>query len=329
MKLLVTGCNGFIGTNFVKYMLQLHPDWTITNLDALTYAGNRENLLQEEQLPNYHFVHGDIGSAMHVQQAHDCMGGVDAIVNFAAESHVDNSIRNPGVFVQTNVQGTVNLLAFAKEWKCRFVQVSTDEVYGSLGETGLFTEQTPLASNSPYSSSKAAADLMVRAWVETYGLDAVITRCSNNYGPYQFPEKLIPLAVTNVIDGQKIPVYGKGINIRDWLHVDDHCSGIALALEKGKTGEVYNIGGFNEWRNIDIVKEILSILNKDEDMLEFVPDRLGHDLRYAIDSSKITKELGWQPKYDFISGLPATVEWYLQNEKWWRPLKERIQKNKS
>jgi len=326
MKLLVTGCSGFIGTNFVKMLLRERPDWTVVNIDALTYAGNHENLKQEEALSNYHFVHGNICSPEDLEKCEAIFNGApDGVINFAAESHVDNSIRNPGIFVQTNIQGTVNLLSYARKWNARFLQVSTDEVYGSLGETGLFTEETPLASNSPYSSSKAAADLMVRAWNETYKLDTVITRCSNNYGPYQFPEKFIPLALTNLFDDKKIPVYGQGVNIRDWLHVEDHCSGILLAFEKGQTGEVYNIGGFNEWRNIDIAHKLLELTGKDESMLEFVTDRPGHDLRYAIDSAKITRELGWNPKYNFETGLPQTVEWYKNNEAWWRPLQEKLQ----
>lgn len=250
--------------------------------------------------------------------------GVDAIVNFAAESHVDNSIKNPGIFVETNIQGTLTLLKAAQDADIRFLQVSTDEVYGSLGETGLFEEETPLAPNSPYSASKTGADLLVRAWIETYGLDAVITRCSNNYGPYQFPEKLIPLALTNLMDDGVIPIYGEGLNIRDWLHVEDHCSGILLALEKGQKGRIYNIGGFNEWRNIDIAKKLLSLMGKDESSLTFVEDRLGHDMRYAIDSTRITDELGWKPKYVFETGIQQTVDWYKENENWWRPLKEKL-----
>ncbi|HSQ41058.1 MAG TPA: dTDP-glucose 4,6-dehydratase [Fibrobacteraceae bacterium] len=327
MKLLVTGCCGFIGTNFVHQTLRECPDWQISNIDLLTYAGNRENLQSLEGNPRYHFFQGDIVDPAAVALAAALLpGGPDAIVNFAAESHVDNSIKNPGVFVKTNVQGTLSLLHFAKEKGIRYLQVSTDEVYGTLGATGFFTEETPLAANSPYSASKASADLLVRAWHETYGLDAVITRCSNNYGPYQFPEKLIPLAVTNLMQGKKIPVYGKGLNIRDWLHVEDHCSGIRLALEKGKAGRVYNIGGNNEWKNIDIVHELVKILGLGEDRIEFVADRLGHDLRYAIDATRIRTELGWSPKYTFTTGLPETVKWYQQNEAWWVPLKAKLGK---
>ena len=322
MNILVTGCCGFIGTNFVRLVLKEKPDWNIVNLDALTYAGNISNLRDVENNPRYKFYKGDITNDADICAAGDMLpGNLDAIVHFAAESHVDNSIKNPGVFIRTNIEGTLKLLKYAKEKNARHLQVSTDEVYGTLGETGLFTEDTPLAANSPYSASKAGADLLVRAWHETYKLDTVITRCSNNYGPYQFPEKLIPLAVTNLMQGKKIPVYGKGLNIRDWLHVEDHCSGILLALEKGESGRVYNIGGSNEWKNIDIAHELVKIMGMGEDKIEFVTDRLGHDLRYAIDASRIKKELGWQPKYTFSTGLPETVKWYMENESWWMPLK--------
>jgi len=322
MNILATGCCGFIGTNFVRFVLRERPNWNIVNLDALTYAGNIENLKDAENNPHYKFFKGDITKEQDIFAAGDLLPGkLDAIVHFAAESHVDNSIKNPGVFVRTNVEGTLNLLKYAKEKGIRHLQVSTDEVYGTLGSTGYFTEDTPLAANSPYSASKAGADLLVRAWHETYNLDTVITRCSNNYGPYQFPEKLIPLAVTNLMQGKKIPVYGKGLNIRDWLHVEDHCSGILLALEKGEAGRIYNIGGSNEWKNIDIAKELVKIMGKDESQIEFVTDRLGHDLRYAIDATRIRKELGWEPKYTFSTGLPETVKWYVENEAWWKPLK--------
>ena len=310
MNLLVTGCCGFIGSNFVKLLLAERPGWRIANLDALTYAGNRANLEDEEKnSPGYFFCHGDIRRPEDVERAIGMLPGpVDAIVNFAAESHVDNSIRNPGLFVETNVGGTAVLLQAARANKCRFLQVSTDEVYGSLGPTGLFTEETPLAPNSPYSASKASADLMVMAWRRTYGLDALVTRCSNNYGPYQFPEKLIPLALTRLMTGGKIPI---------------HCRGILLALEKGKAGEVYNIGGFNEWRNVDIARELLRLTGNGEDRLEYVADRLGHDRRYAIDSSKITRELGWRPLRTFETGLPETVRWYEEHRAWWEALLDR------
>jgi dTDP-glucose 4,6-dehydratase len=268
MNLLVTGCCGFIGTNFVRFILRERPDWNIVNLDALTYAGNRDNLFEVESSPHYDFLKGDITSDLDIRATENLFSGkFDAIVNFAAESHVDNSIKNPGIFIRTNVEGTLKLLKYAKEKNLRFLQVSTDEVYGSLGATGHFTEDTPLAPNSPYSASKAGADLLVRAWHETYKLDTVITRCSNNYGPYQFPEKLIPLAVTNLMQGKKIPVYGEGLNIRDWLHVEDHCSGVLLALEKGKAGRVYNIGGNNEWKNIDISRELFKIMGMSEEQI--------------------------------------------------------------
>jgi len=324
MNILATGCCGFIGTNFVRFVLRERPNWNIVNLDALTYAGNIENLKDVESNPHYKFFKGDITKEQDIFKAGDLLPSkLDAIVHFAAESHVDNSIKNPGVFVRTNVEGTLNLLKYAKEKGIRHLQVSTDEVYGSLGSTGYFTEDTPLAANSPYSASKAGADLLVRAWHETYKLDTVITRCSNNYGPYQFPEKLIPLAVTNLMQGKKIPVYGKGLNIRDWLHVEDHCSGILLALEKGESGRIYNIGGNNEWKNIDIAKELVKIMKMDESQIEFVTDRLGHDLRYAIDATRIRKELGWEPRYTFSTGLPETVKWYVENEAWWKPLKAK------
>jgi len=324
MNILVTGCCGFIGTNFVRLILREKPDWNVVNLDALTYAGNKENLKDVENNPHYKFFKGDITSEQDIFAAGDLHPGkLDAIVHFAAESHVDNSIKNPGVFIRTNVEGTLNLLKYAKEKGIRHLQVSTDEVYGTLGSTGYFTEDTPLAANSPYSASKAGADLLVRAWHETYKLDTVVTRCSNNYGPYQFPEKLIPLAVTNLMQGKKIPVYGKGLNIRDWLHVEDHCRGILLALEKGEPGRIYNIGGSNEWKNIDIAKELVKIMKMDETKIEFVTDRLGHDLRYAIDATRIRKELGWEPKYTFSTGLPETVKWYVENEAWWKPLKAK------
>jgi len=324
MNILVTGCCGFIGTNFVRFILRERPNWNMVNLDALTYAGNRENLKNEENNPHYKFFKGDITNEKDIFASGDLLPGKpNAIVHFAAESHVDNSIKNPGVFIRTNVEGTLNLLKYAKEKGIRHLQVSTDEVYGTLGSTGYFTEETPLAANSPYSASKAGADLLVRAWHETYKLDTVITRCSNNYGPYQFPEKLIPLAVTNLMQGKKIPVYGKGLNIRDWLHVEDHCRGILLALEKGESGRIYNIGGSNEWKNIDIAKELVKIMKMDESQIEFVTDRLGHDLRYAIDATRIRKELGWEPKYTFSTGLPETVKWYMENEAWWKGLKAK------
>ncbi|WP_199621721.1 dTDP-glucose 4,6-dehydratase [Paenibacillus alkalitolerans] len=322
MKLLITGGAGFIGSNFIRYMLRKYPDYHVINLDLLTYAGNLENLKDLENHPNYRMVKGDICDRRLVESEFP----VDVIVNFAAESHVDRSIMDPCVFIHSNVLGTQVLLEAARKYKVsKFVQISTDEVYGSAGDNGYFTEDTPLSPNSPYSASKAGSDLLVRAYYETYRLPAVITRCSNNYGPYQFSEKLIPLAITNAICDNEIPVYGDGRNIRDWLHVADHCTAIDLVIHKGKPGQIYNIGGNNEWRNLDIAKMILSILNKSENLIRFVDDRPGHDRRYAICSRKIQTELGWKPQYDFESGLEETVNWYIDNREWWK----RIQNGSS
>lgn len=316
--ILVTGGAGFIGSNFIHYMFKKYPDVKIINLDLLTYAGNLENLKDIAEKPNYTFVKGDIAD---IKVVNEVIPGVDYIVNFAAESHVDRSIEDPSVFVRTNVIGTQVLLDAAKRHGVeRFLQISTDEVYGSLGPTGYFTEETPLAPNSPYSASKAGADLLVRAYHETYGLPVLITRCSNNYGPYQFPEKLIPFFIKRLLNGQTVPVYGDGLHIRDWLHVEDHCSAIDLVLRKGRVGEVYNIGGNNEKTNIEITKLILAELDKPESMIEYVEDRLGHDRRYAIDSSKIKSELGWSPKITFEDGIKQTIAWYLDNRHWWEKL---------
>ena len=321
MHLVVTGGCGFIGSNFVRQVLAARPDWRITNVDKLTYAGNPASLSDVAGNPNYKFFKADICDRALMTEIFGSKP--DAVVHFAAESHVDRSILGPEIFVQTNVMGTQVLLEVARNAKLgRFLHVSTDEVYGSLGPTGLFTETTPLSPNSPYSASKTGSDLLVNAYHHTYGMDTVITRCSNNYGPYQFPEKLIPLLITNLMDGKQIPIYGDGKNVRDWLHVDDHCSGILLALEKGKAGESYNIGGNNERENIFIAKKLLSLLGKDESSIKYVEDRLGHDRRYAIDASKISRELGWKPKFEFETGIKATVDWYRANEKWWRPLKK-------
>ncbi|MFC9777673.1 dTDP-glucose 4,6-dehydratase [Paenibacillus chitinolyticus] len=320
MKLLVTGGAGFIGSNFVLYMLKKYPDYQIINLDALTYAGNLENLKSVENHPNYRFLKGDISDRRAVKQAFDF--GVDVVVNFAAESHVDRSILDPGIFVQANVMGTQVLLDAAKaHGVTKFVQVSTDEVYGSLGETGLFSETTPLAPNSPYSASKAGGDMLVRAYHETFGMPVNITRCSNNYGPYQFPEKLIPLMIANALDEKALPVYGDGLNIRDWLYVEDHCSAIDLVLHSGRNGEVYNIGGNNERTNLVIIQTILAALGKSEQLITFIQDRPGHDRRYGIDASKITEELGWQPKHNFESGIQETIKWYLDNKDWWERIR--------
>ncbi|MFD2442777.1 dTDP-glucose 4,6-dehydratase [Bacillus sp. CGMCC 1.16607] len=323
MNILVTGGAGFIGSYFIKYMLAKY-DYTIINLDALTYAGNLGNLQEIEDDPHYRFVKGDIGN-------HDLLDElfikyeIDVVINFAAESHVDRSIEAPEIFLKTNVLGTQALLDVAKKhwvfknhWKegVKFIQISTDEVYGTLGKEGYFTEQTNLAPNSPYSASKAAADLMVRAYHETYGLPINITRCSNNYGPYQFPEKLIPLMIKNALQEKTLPVYGDGKQIRDWLHVHDHCRAIDTVLHKGRSGEVYNIGGNNEMENIELVKLILRLLGKKETLIQFVPDRLGHDRRYAIDHSKLTTELGWLPIYTFEEGIKQTINWYIENTTW-------------
>jgi dTDP-glucose 4,6-dehydratase len=323
MRVLVTGGCGFIGSNFVRFVFEARADWHVLNVDLLTYAGNPENLRDIESDPRYTFRKGDIADVAFVHTAIKDFKP-DAIVNFAAESHVDRSIEDPAAFVRTNVVGTQELLSAARKLGTkRFVQVSTDEVYGSLGDSGWFTETTPLHPNSPYSASKAAADLLVLASQHTFGQDAVITRCSNNYGPYQFPEKLIPLMITNAMENKPLPVYGDGQNVRDWIHVRDHCAGVLAALERGKPGEVYNLGGESEWKNLDLVKTLLDTLGKPHSLIQFVKDRPGHDRRYAIDCSKAKKELGWRPSYEFKRGLIETVEWYRGNRKWWEPLKRK------
>ena len=329
-NLLVTGGAGFIGSNFIYYMLYRYSNIQLVNLDALTYAGNLENLTKIAADSRYTFVKGDIRDRQLVESLFDRFH-FDAIVNFAAESHVDRSITDPELFLTTNVIGTQTLLNVAKRhWSlepdnkyCRsyrsgvkFLQISTDEAYGSLGEDGLFTENTPLSPNSPYSASKASADLIVRAYHETYGMPVNITRCSNNYGPYQFPEKLIPLMINNCKSEKSLPIYGDGMQVRDWLYVEDHCSAIDIVLQKGKPGEVYNIGGNNERANIEIVKLIISYLGKPESLIAYVQDRPGHDRRYAIDNTKITTELGWEPAYRFDDGIVKTIQWYLQNSVW-------------
>lgn len=319
MKLLVTGGAGFIGSNFIHYLLEKYPGYYIINYDKLTYAGNLENLVAIQESINYKFVQGDILNKELLEYVVTTFE-VDVIVNFAAESHVDRSITNSSEFVITNVLGTQILLEVAKKHSLRFIQISTDEVYGTLGPTGYFTEDTPLSPNSPYSASKASSDFLVRSYHETFGLNINITRCSNNYGPYQFPEKLIPLMIINAIKGKSLPVYGDGQNIRDWLHVKDHCSAIDLVIHKGKSGEVYNIGGHNERTNIVIVEHILETLGLSKKLITFVPDRLGHDYRYAIDSSKIQSELGWKPIYSFEEGIKETISWYLKNADWWKKL---------
>jgi dTDP-glucose 4,6-dehydratase len=320
MKLLITGGAGFIGSNFVRFMVNKYPQYQIVNLDILTYAGNLENLKDIEDKPNYKFVKGDIADRSFVNNLFE-QEKFDYVINFAAESHVDRSITNPEIFVQTNIQGTLALLDAAKEIGVKkYLQVSTDEVYGTLGETGYFSETTPLAANSPYSASKAGADLLVRAYHETFGLPVNITRCSNNYGPYHFPEKLIPLMIINALHDKELPVYGDGLNIRDWLHVEDHCQAIDLVLHNGRDGEVYNVGGNNERTNVHIVKTILEQLGKPESLIKYVKDRPGHDRRYAIDATKLRTELGWKPKYTFETGIKQTIDWYLNNQEWWQKI---------
>lgn len=322
MKLLVTGGAGFIGGNFARYMARKYPHYTIGVLDKLTYAGNRESLVDLESHPNFRFLQGDITNVCDVDAVF--CSGIDAVVHFAAESHVDRSILNPNVFVQTNVLGTQNLLEAARRYGLqKFVQVSTDEVYGTLDSEGEFTECSPVLPNSPYSASKASADMLARAYHRTFGVPVTITRCSNNYGPYQFPEKLIPFAIIKALADERVPVYGDGLQIRDWMHVDDHVSAIDLVLHKGVAGELYNIGASNEQANVDIVKLILNELGKPYDLIEFVADRPGHDRRYAIDSSKIQREIGWVPQIPFEEGLSGTVQWYLQNQSWWKRVQTR------
>lgn len=325
MKLLVTGGCGFIGSNFIHYILKKYSDYEIINLDKLTYAGNKENLKNIENNPRYKFVLGDICNKALVDAI---VKEVDAIVHFAAESHVDRSILKSDEFIRTNVLGTQVLLdsALRNENK-RFHHISTDEVFGSLGKEGKFSEKTPYAPHSPYSASKAAADHLVRAYFDTFKLPITISNCSNNYGPYQFPEKLIPLFITNLIDDKKVPVYGKGGNIRDWIHVYDHNEAVDLILHKGKIGETYCIGGDSEISNIDITLLLLREFGKGDEMIEHVEDRKGHDFRYAIDFSKIKNELGWFPRISFDEGLKKTIEWYKNNESWWRPLKEKVIKD--
>lgn len=320
MKILVTGGAGFIGGNFVHHMVKKYPEHTVINLDLLTYAGNLETLKPVEDKPNYKFVRGDIADRRFIMDLFE-KERPDVVVNFAAESHVDRSITDPGIFVQTNVMGTQVLLDASKEYGVkRYHQVSTDEVYGDLPLDRpdlFFREDTPLHTSSPYSSSKASADLFVLAYYRTYGLPVTISRCSNNYGPYHFPEKLIPLIISRALADEKLPVYGKGENVRDWLHVSDHCDAIDLIIHNGRVGEVYNVGGNNEKTNLEVVKTILKALGKPESLIEFVTDRPGHDLRYAIDPTKLETELGWKPKYTFETGIRQTIQWYLDNREWW------------
>ena len=321
MTMLVTGGAGFIGSNFIRHMLAEHPETPIVNLDALTYAGNPESLRDVVDNPNYTFVHGDIcdsGAVAAVFSRHK----IDTVVHFAAESHVDRSIADGSTFVRTNVLGTFTLLDYAqKHGVRRFIHVSTDEVYGST-PAGSFTETDNLNPSSPYSSSKAGSDLLARSFFITHGFPVIVTRCTNNYGPYQFPEKLIPLFATNLLEGKKVPVYGSGKNIRDWLYVLDHCRAIDFVLNHGEPGEVYNIGGGAEKTNLEITAKILELLGKDESMIEHVPDRKGHDFRYSLDFGKL-RALGWTPAYNFDDALAATVAWYAENGWWWQPLKGR------
>lgn len=329
MKILVTGGAGFIGSNFIYYMLKKHPAYKIVCLDKLTYAGNLENLKEAFENPNFSFEKGDIADA---EKMDELFGKerFDAVVNFAAESHVDRSISDPQVFLKTNILGTGVLMDACRKYSCRFHQVSTDEVYGDLPldrKDLFFTENTPLKASSPYSASKASADLLVLAYHRTFGLEATISRCSNNYGPFQFPEKFIPLIISRAYEGKSVPVYGKGENVRDWLHVDDHCSAVDLILHKGKAGEVYNVGGHNERTNLEVVRTVLREMGKSEELISFVSDRPGHDLRYAINPSKIQNELGWNAVYDFDSGIKTTIEWYLNNMDWLKNITDGEYKN--
>lgn len=341
MRLLVTGGLGFIGSNLVRHLLKTHPTYEIINLDAETYAGHHENLEDVQSNRKYRFVKGRIENSQLVNDivSGKVFGPIDGIINLAAESHVDRSIMDPSVFVQSNVLGTQVLLEAAfkhglvegtkpgvdAQYKIRFLQVSTDEVYGSLGDSGYFTESTPLAPSSPYSSSKAGGDMLCRAYFHTFNMPVMITRCSNNYGPYQHPEKLIPLFINNLVHGKQVPVYGDGKNVRDWLHVSDHCRAIDVVFHKGLSGEVYNVGGNNEYTNMEITKLLLSSLGKGEEMIRYVEDRLGHDLRYAIDSSKIQNELNWKPKYTFETGIKETIEWYKANQAWLNKVSDKVE----
>jgi dTDP-glucose 4,6-dehydratase len=320
VNILVTGGAGFIGSNFIRYLLKHHPTYTIINIDKLTYAGNLDNLRDVESNPHYSFIRGDIADSECVTRVLE--NGVEAIINFAAESHVDRSIEDASIFLKTNVLGTQVLLEAGrrKEIK-RFIQISTDEVYGSLGPEGSFTEDSTLKPNSPYAASKTAADLLVRAYYKTFGFPGIVTRCSNNYGPYQFPEKLIPLFITNALAHESLPLYGDGLNIRDWIHVEDHCRAIDLILHRGEVGKIYNIGGGSEKTNVELTRVVLKKLNRPETLIRYVKDRLGHDRRYAIDASKLRRELGWTPLYTFEQGIEETIRWYVENTQWWEKIK--------
>ncbi len=323
MKILVTGGCGFIGSNFIRYCLKSYPNYNIINVDKLTYAGNLENLADIANSPNYHFIKGDIAESELMDDL--VKRGVDAIINFAAESHVDRSIEDPNAFIRTNIFGTFVILeAIRKVYpkqKIRLLHISTDEVYGSLDEKGSFREDMPLMPNSPYSASKASADMLVRAYHHTYGIPAIITRCSNNFGPYQFPEKLIPLLISNAIEDKELPIYGDGMHVRDWIYVEDHCRALDVVLHKGREGEVYNIGGRSELPNLYVAKTILDKLGKPHSLIRFVKDRPGHDRRYAMDFSKIEKELGWSPSVSFEDGISMTIDWYKTHQEWWRRIK--------
>jgi len=320
VKILVTGGAGFIGANFVRHLLGSHPHWQVVTVDLLTYAGNLENLAGVLERANHRFVRADISDASRMAALFE--EGFDAVVNFAAESHVDRSIEDCSLFLRSNVVGTHVLLEGVRRMRgCRFLQISTDEVYGSLGATGKFSEQSPLSPNSPYAASKAAADLLVRAYVKSHGLDCVVTRSSNNYGPYQFPEKLIPLFITNALADEPLPLYGDGLNVRDWIHVEDHCRALELVLEKGRKGEVYNVGADNERTNREITDLVLSATGKPASLVRYVADRPGHDRRYAIDATKLRTELAWRPRWDFRDGIAETVAWYKNNRSWWERVK--------
>lgn len=320
MKILVTGGAGFIGSNFIRYILSRHPEYRIINLDKLTYAGNLDNLSDVEQKPNHEFVKGDICDAELVDNL--LKEKVDAVINFAAETHVDRSLYDPEIFVKTNVLGTQVLLeASLRHTIHRFIQISTDEVYGSLGEKGSFTEESPLMPNSPYSASKAGADLLVRSYFKTFNLPALITRCCNNYGPFQFPEKLIPLFITNALDYKELPIYGDGLYVRDWIYVEDHCKAIDVVLRRGQVGEIYNISSNVEKTNLNITHTILENLRKPESLIKYVKDRPAHDRRYALNAEKIRKGLGWEPEVSFEQGMKLTIDWYVNNKEWWQRVK--------
>ncbi|PYS51032.1 MAG: dTDP-glucose 4,6-dehydratase [Acidobacteria bacterium] len=322
MKILVTGGAGFIGSSFVRYVLRMRNDIDVVNLDLLTYAGNLRNLEEVARNRQYYFLRGDIADETHLAKVFD-EHGIEAVVNFAAETHVDRSIENSRPFLRANVEGTRCLLEQALKQKVsKFIQISTDEVYGSLGRVGSFREDRPLDPSSPYSASKAAADLLVLAYYKTYRLPALITRCSNNYGPYQFPEKLIPLLITNAMENRPLPIYGDGLNVREWIFADEHSRAVLLALERGTPGEVYNIGSGHEKTNLEVVREILRLMGKPESLIQFVKDRPGHDRRYSIDCSKIQREWNWSAEIGFTSGLASTIEWYRTNQDWVREVKD-------